>query len=70
MRKPPDKRNPVRQGSAHRVRVSSKSLAAIETSDNTPNVRALQAARLCRRFAMSFELALTVAALAYDGRPA
>lgn len=50
---------------------ASKGLAAIDTGTDNPNLRELQAARICKRFALSFHVALTVAHLAYDtGRAA
>lgn len=50
---------------------TSKGLAAIDTGTDNPNLRELQAARICERFAVSFHVALTVAHLAYDcGRTA
>lgn len=63
-------RNPVARACAHRVQESSNSGLAFDASDIIPPIRALQAKRICERFTVSFELALTVAALVYEGRAA
>lgn len=62
----PQTTNPAARASANRVQALTKSVTAFDTTDHNSDARALQAARICKRFAVSLPLALTVAALAYD----
>lgn len=70
MMRPPDKQKPAAL-QATGSEVFSKCLAAFEEGNTTPNAIDLQAARLCRRFAISLPVAHVVAFHAFGaGRAA
>ncbi len=58
------------RGAGGRTRASECVAWTADTSTNTENLLAVQAARLCRRFKLSHELAAVVAELAFTTKEA